>query len=188
MSASENNSTFKKPTEYKTDEVMNTIDQSVLLAQVLELNKSLQATIDRQTDTIAELTRELEWFRRNMFGKKSETAKRFNDQESPDFQQLSLFDSMSAEQKLMLGLTEEKTEEKITINSYKRTKTERKSKRTREELLANAAIGVGAIFVKLETCLVKRFGWAFVNLAVAVLAVVGGTVVSKYLDVLVAVV
>ena len=141
MSASENNSTLTKPTEYCSDEVMNSIDQSVLLSQVLELNKSLQATIDRQTETIAELTRELEWFRRNMFGKKSETSKRFDESEGNRFQQLSLFDSMSAEQKLMLGLEEGEPKEKITVNSYKRTKSERQRKRTREELLANAKKG-----------------------------------------------
>ena len=142
MSASENNSTFTKPTEYKSDELMNTgCDPLVLLSQVLELNKSLQATIDRQTDTIAEMTRELEWFRRNMFGKKTETAKRFDDYEDPGIHQMSLFDSMSDEQKLMLGITDGKPEEKITVDSYKRTKTERKKKRTREELLANAKKG-----------------------------------------------
>ncbi len=141
MSASEINSTTIKPTEYQPDEVMSAHDLRVILSQVMELNKSLQATVDRQTSTIAELTRELEWFRRNMFGKKSETAKRFEDYEDPDIHQLSLFDSMSDEQKLMLGITDEKPQEKITVNSFKRTKGERKKKRTREELLANAKKG-----------------------------------------------
>jgi len=108
MSASEINSTTIKPTEYQPDEVMSAHDLRVILSQVMELNKSLQATVDRQTSTIAELTRELEWFRRNMFGKKSETAKRFEDYEDPDIHQLSLFDSMSDEQKLMLGIVDEK--------------------------------------------------------------------------------
>lgn len=142
MSASENNSTLPKLTEYRSDDILNAgLDPLVLLSQMLELNKNLQATINQQTDTIAELTRELEWFRRNMFGKKSETAKRFEDYEDPGIHQMSLFDSMSDEQKLMLGITDDKSEEKITVDSYKRTKTERKKKRTREELLANAKKG-----------------------------------------------
>lgn len=141
MSASEPISTIKKPNEYISDEILDVTDPSVLLSQVLELNKSLQATIDRQTNTIAELTRELEWFRRNMFGKKTEKSRRFDDYNDSDFQQLSLFDSMTEDHKLMFGFAEEKPEEKITVNSYKRKKTERKKKRTREELLANAKKG-----------------------------------------------
>ena len=171
MSASENNSTFTKPTEYKPDAGLNTIDQSLLLSQVLELNKSLQETIARQTDTIAELTRELEWFRRNMFGKKTETAKRFDEYEGTEFKQLGLFDSMSTEQKLMLGLEEEKPAEKITVNSYKRTKTERKKKRTREELLANAKKGEDKLIYasdKEKICdlcesEMSHFGWEYVR-------------------------
>ncbi len=50
MSDSEINSTIAKPTEYRPDdEVMNAHDLKVLLSQVMELNKSLQATVDRQT-------------------------------------------------------------------------------------------------------------------------------------------
>lgn len=141
MSASKINPTTEKPTEYQSDETMNARELKVLLSQVLELNRSLQATVDNQTSTIAELTRELEWFRRNMFGKKAETSKRFDDYGDSDMHQMSLFDSMSEEQKLMLGITDGKQEERITVDSYKRTKTERKKKRTREELLANAKKG-----------------------------------------------
>lgn len=141
MSASKINPTTEKPTEYQSDETMNARELKVLLSQVLELNRSLQATVDNQTSTIAELTRELEWFRRNMFGKKAETSKRFDDYGDSDMHQMSLFDSMSEEQKLMLGITDVKQEERITVDSYKRTKTERKKKRTREELLANAKKG-----------------------------------------------
>ena len=141
MSASKINPTTEKPTEYQSDETMNARELKVLLSQVMELNRSLQATVDNQTSTIAELTRELEWFRRNMFGKKAETSKRFDDYGDSDMQQMSLFDSMSEEQKLMLGITDGKQEERITVDSYKRTKTERKKKRTREELLANAKKG-----------------------------------------------
>ena len=141
MSASKINPTTEKPTEYQSDETMNARELKVLLSQVMELNRSLQATVDNQTSTIAELTRELEWFRRNMFGKKAETSKRFDDYGDSDMHQMSLFDSMSEEQKLMLGITDGKQEERITVDSYKRTKTERKKKRTREELLANAKKG-----------------------------------------------
>ena len=141
MSASKSNPTTEKPTEYQSDETMNARELKVLLSQVMELNRSLQATVDNQTSTIAELTRELEWFRRNMFGKKAETSKRFDDYGDSDMHQMSLFDSMSEEQKLMLGITDVKQEERITVDSYKRTKTERKKKRTREELLANAKKG-----------------------------------------------
>lgn len=141
MSASKINPTTEKPTEYQSDETMNARELKVLLSQVMELNRSLQATVDNQTSTIAELTRELEWFRRNMFGKKAETSKRFDDYGDSDMHQMSLFDSMSEEQKLMLGITDVKQEERITVDSYKRTKTERKKKRTREELLANAKKG-----------------------------------------------
>lgn len=141
MSASKINPTTEKPTEYQSDETMNARELKVLLSQVMELNRSLQATVDNQTSTIAELTRELEWFRRNMFGKKAETSKRFDDYCDSDMHQMSLFDSMSEEQKLMLGITDVKQEERITVDSYKRTKTERKKKRTREELLANAKKG-----------------------------------------------
>ena len=171
MSASENNSTLTKPTEYRPDEGLSTMDQSLLLSQVLELNKNLQETIARQTDTIAELTRELEWFRRNMFGKKTETAKRFDEYEGTEFKQLGLFDSMSAEQKLMLGLEEEKPAEKITVNSYKRTKTERKKKRTREELLANAKKGEDKLIYASDEEKIcdlcesemSHFGWEYVR-------------------------
>ena len=141
MSASKINPTTEKPTEYQSDETMNARELKVLLSQVMELNRSLQATVDNQTSTIAELTRELEWFRRNMFGKKAETSKRFDDYGDSGMHQMSLFDSMSEEQKLMLGITDGKQEERITVDSYKRTKTERKKKRTREELLANAKKG-----------------------------------------------
>ena len=141
MSASKINPTTEKPTEYQSDETMNARELKVLLSQVMELNRSLQATVDNQTSTIAELTRELEWFRRNMFGKKAETSKRFDDYGDSDMHQMSLFDSMSEEQKLMLGITDVNQEERITVDSYKRTKTERKKKRTREELLANAKKG-----------------------------------------------
>ena len=82
MSASKINPTTEKPTEYQSDETMNARELKVLLSQVMELNRSLQATVDNQTSTIAELTRELEWFRRNMFGKKAETSKRRIHQQS----------------------------------------------------------------------------------------------------------
>ena len=141
MSASKINPTTEKPTEYQSDETMNARELKVLLSQVMELNRSLQATVDNQNSTIAELTRELEWFRRNMFGKKAETSKRFDDYGDSGMHQMSLFDSMSEEQKLMLGITDGKQEERITVDSYKRTKTGRKKKRTREELLANAKKG-----------------------------------------------
>ena len=171
MSASEINSTTTESTEYKSDEIMNAHDLKVILSQVMELNKSLQATVDRQTTTIAELTRELEWFRRNMFGKKSETAKRFEDYEDPDIHQLSLFDSMSDEQKLMLGIVDEKPKEKITVNSFKRTKCERKKKRTMEELLANAKKGEDKLIYAsdeekvCELCEseMTHFGWEYVR-------------------------
>ncbi len=125
----------------------------------------------RQTNTIAELTRELEWFRRNMFGKKSETSKRFEDYEDPDVHQLSLFDSMSDEQKLMLGIADEKTKEKITVNSFKRTKCERKKKRTLEELLANAKKGEDKLIYASDeekTCELcesemSHFGWEYIR-------------------------
>ena len=172
MSASEINSTLINQTEYRSDENRNDdSDQSVLLSQVLELNKSLQATIDRQTNTIAELTRELEWFRRNMFGKKAETAKRFDDYEEPGIHQMSLFDYMSNEHKLMMGKTDGEPEEKITVDSYKRIKAERKKKRTREELLANAKKGDDKLIYAgdeekvCDLCEERmvHFGWEYVR-------------------------
>lgn len=171
MSASEINSTIIKPTEYQPDETMSARDLMVILSQVMERNRSLQATVDNQTNTIAELTRELEWFRRNMFGKKAETAKRFEDYEDPGIHQMSIFDSMSDDQKLMLGITDGKPEEKITVDSYKRTKTERKKKRTREELLANARKGEDKLIYASDEERVcdlcesemVHFGWEYVR-------------------------
>ena len=144
MSASELIPTKPEPTEYHSNQPSASPDTASLLAQVLEQNRSLLATVENQTKTIAELTRELDWFKRNMFGKRSETAKRFDDYEDQGMHQMSLFDSMSEEQKRMLGIIGEdqkKPEEKITVDSYKRGKTERKNKRTREELLENAKKG-----------------------------------------------
>lgn len=140
MSTSEIIPTMAESTEYKKETSAGQGMDAVYL-QMLEQISKLTATVNDQANTIAELTRELEWFRRNMFGKKSETARRFEEYEGTDFQQLSLFDSMTAEQKLMLGLEEVESKEKITVNSYKRNKTERSKKRTREELLANAKKG-----------------------------------------------
>lgn len=129
MSASELILTDKKPTEYQPNESSTISDLLSMITQLTEQNKNFLDTINSQAGTIAELTRELEWFRRNMFGKKSEKSRGF-DYDDPDFYQQSLFDSMTEEQKQLLGIagedTEEKPPEKITINSYKRTKTERK--------------------------------------------------------------
>ena len=144
MSASELILTDKKQTECQSNESSMISDLLSMITQLTEQNKNFLDTINSQAGTIAELTRELEWFRRNMFGKKSEKSRGF-DYDDPDFHQQSLFDSMTEEQKQLLGIagedTEEKPPEKITINSYKRTRTERKKKRTREELLANARKG-----------------------------------------------
>ena len=49
-----------------------------------------------------------------MFGKKAETSKRFDDYSDSGMHQMSLFDSMSEEQKLMLGITDGKQEERAT--------------------------------------------------------------------------
>ena len=140
MSASELIPTVIKPNEYSEQTGVQQ-GQDFVYLQMLEQIKTLNETINSQANTIVELTRELNWFRRNMFGKKSETSKRFDDYDDQKFHQLSLFDSMNEEQKLMLGITEEEPAEKITIDSYKRTKGERKNRRTREDLLANAKKG-----------------------------------------------
>ena len=140
MSASELIPTTSETTEYREESSIRQGQDSVYL-QMLEQIRTLTETVTNQANTIAELTRELDWFRRNMFGKKSETAKRFDGYEGSGYHQLSIFDDMSEEQKLMLGITEDKSEEKITVNSYKRNKSERQKKRTREELLANAKKG-----------------------------------------------
>ena len=123
MSASEYTSTIQKPTEYLKENSLEPNGSDAMTLKLMKQVESLTATIDSQAKTIAELTRELDWFRRNMFGKRSETAKRFEDYEDPEIHQLSLFDSMSKEQKLMLGIEDEQPAEKITIDSYKRTKS-----------------------------------------------------------------
>lgn len=171
MSASEINSPIVETTKYQTDVVMNAQDLKVLLTQVMEQNNRLQATIDSQTSTIAELTRQLEWFRRNMYGKKSETTRRFDDYENPNIHQMSIFDFMSDEQKLMLGIADEQPKEKITVNSFKRTKAERKKKRTMEDLLANAKKGEDKFIYasdKEKICELcesemSHFGWEYVR-------------------------
>ncbi len=58
--------------------------------------------------------------------KSRKTTKHFEDYENFDIHQISLFDSMSDEQKLMLGITDEKPKKKINVDSFKRTKGERK--------------------------------------------------------------
>ena len=134
-----------KATEYQKEG--SYADQDPLYAQLMEQIKILTATVNNQANTITELTRELDWFRRNLFGKRSETSRRFDDYDDPNLHQMSLFDLMTDQEKLMLGIIGEKPEEKpedkkdLTINSYKRAKGERKKKRTKEELLANAKKG-----------------------------------------------
>ena len=122
MSASELILTDKKPTEYQSNESSMISDLLSMITQLTEQNKNFLDTINSQAGTIAELTRELEWFRRNMFGKKSEKSRGF-DYDDPDFHQQSLFDSMTEEQKQLLGVagedTEEKPPEKITIKSVR---------------------------------------------------------------------
>lgn len=171
MSASELIPTTPETTEYHEESGIIQGQDSVYMKMLEQIN-ALTETVSNQADTIAELTRELDWFRRNMFGKKSETAKRFDGYEGSGYHQLSIFDDMSAEQKLMLGITEEeKSEEKITVNSYKRTKTERKKKRTREELLANAKKGEDKLIYAsdeekiCELCEAEmvHFGWEHVR-------------------------
>jgi len=171
MSASEYTSTMQKPTEYLKENSLEPNGNDAMTLQLMKQVESLTATIDSQAKTIAELTRELDWFRRNMFGKRSETTKRFEDYEDPEIHQLSLFDSMSKEQKLMLGIEDEQPAKKITIDSYKRTKSERKHKRTREELLANAKKGEDRRIYASEADKVcdwcgaemSHFGWEYVR-------------------------
>lgn len=142
MSASEPNpQVIIEPTEYRSEE--SRIEPDTLYTQFSEQIKILSATVERQAATIAELTHELDWFRRNMFGKKSETSKGFDDYTDPGIHQMSIFDSLTEQEKLMLGMLEKDPGEKetITIDSYKRTKSERKKKRSMEELLANAKQG-----------------------------------------------
>ena len=172
MSASEPNSTvMAKTNEYRTEELSpgkDSLDMQQLLQDQI---KNLTATVDRQAATIAELTRELDWFRRNMFGKKAETSKGFDA--DPNVHQMSLFDTMTDQEKLMLGIVEEKAEEKetITINSYKRVKGDRRQKRTREEILANAKKGEDRrIYAsdKEKICEwcgeeMSHFGWEYVR-------------------------
>ena len=130
-----------KATEYQKEGSF--ANQDPLYTQLMEQIKILTDTVNNQANTITELTRELDWFRRNLFGKRSETSRRFDDYDDPDLNQMSLFDLMTDQEKLMLGIIGEKQGEKeeLTINSYKRTKGERKKKRTKEELLANAKKG-----------------------------------------------
>ena len=171
MSASELNPTAVDPTEYNAEVSLK--EQDTLYIQMMEQIKSLTATVNDQADAIAELTRELEWFRRNMFGKKTETSKRFEEYDDPGIHQMSIFDLMTDQEKTILGIAEDepKKEEKITIDSYKRAKTERRKKRTKEELLANAKKGEDRrIYAADEekTCdwcgeEMSHFGWEYVR-------------------------
>ncbi len=90
MSASEHDPTVVKTIEYSAEGSFKDRDTSYI--QMMEQIKSLTATVSDQANTIAELTRELEWFRRNMFGKRSETSRRFEDNYDPGVRQMSLFD------------------------------------------------------------------------------------------------
>ncbi len=142
MSASNPNPTeMIEPTEYQSEEPFTA--GNPLYTQMMEQIQSLSATVKSQAATIAEMGRELAWFRRNMFGKKSESSKGFDDYSDPNIHQMSIFDAMSEQEKLMLGISEEGVEEQgtITVDSYKRVKGVSKHKRTREELLANAKQG-----------------------------------------------
>ncbi len=103
MSASEPNpQVIIEPTEYRSEE--SHIEPDTLYTQFSEQIKILSATVERQAATIAELTHELDWFRRNMFGKKSETSKGFDDYTDPGIHQMSIFDSLTEQEKLMLGM------------------------------------------------------------------------------------
>lgn len=171
MSVSELVPTTKTTTEYQSKEA--SAHQDPIYIQMQETINNLSALIDSQTKTIIELNRELDWFRRNLFGKRSETSRRFDDYDDPNIRQLNLFDSMTEEEKVMLGLVEKESAEpeKITVDSYKRTKTERKKKRTREELLANAKKGEDRrIYASVEDKVcdwcgeeMSHFGWEYIR-------------------------
>ena len=171
MSASELVPTTIMTNEYQSKEAA--AQQDPVYIQMQETINHLSALIDSQTKTIIELNRELEWFRRNLFGKRSETSRRFDDYDDPNIHQLNLFDSMTEEEKVMLGLVEKESAEpeKITVDSYKRTKTERKKKRTREELLANAKKGEDRrIYASGEDKVcdwcgeeMSHFGWEYIR-------------------------
>ena len=168
MSAFKPHTTIQtKPTEYRLEDTL--LEHPY--AQLLEQIRDLTATVNTQAATITELTRELNWFRRNMFGKKTETAKGFDDYEDPNIHQMSLFDTMTEHEKLMLGIDKKTTEEKITVDSYKRAKGDRKPKRTKEELLANAKKGDDKkIYASDEEKIcdwcgeeMSHFGWEYVR-------------------------
>ena len=88
MSASELVPTTIMTNEYQSKEAA--AQQDPVYIQMQETINHLSALIDSQTKTIIELNRELEWFRRNLFGKRSETSRRFDDYDDPNIHQLNL--------------------------------------------------------------------------------------------------
>ena len=172
MSASELNSMIMNgTTEYQSADFPS--EQSPTYSELAEQVERLSTEVDDQRAIIAELRQELDWFRRNMFGKKTEKSKGFDDYADPNVHQMSLFDAMSEQEKLALGITGEEAAESetITVDSYKRIKGERRHKRTREELLANAKQGEDRLIYASDEekvcdwcgATMDHFGWEYVR-------------------------
>lgn len=112
---------------------------TALMERISALEKSVTKLEEENKEKDSEIDRlngQLDWYRRNMFGRKSEASRKHPD----DPNQMSIYDLLGIpEEKPVEGVSDSSEEEKsIKVDSYTRKKGSRDPKRKQEELLAKA--------------------------------------------------